>query len=223
MLTSVVIIEDDVELQKYLKGVLTQENFTVKTAAKGILGLEMVNKTIPDIVILDWTLPDIDGQGVCREIRKNHPDLPIIMLTAKDSVGDKVSALNAGADDYVTKPFSIDELMARIKTRLRNTSGQKSSIKVGELELNTQTVQVTRSGKEIVLTPQEFRLLEYLMKNKGIVLSREMILNRIWMMSSDVDTRVVDVYMGYLRKKIDAGFNKPLLHSIRGFGYTIKD
>jgi DNA-binding response OmpR family regulator len=145
------------------------------------------------------------------------------MLTAKDSVGDKVSALNAGADDYVTKPFSIDELMARIKTRLRNTSGQKSSIKVGELELNTQTVQVTRSGKEIVLTPQEFRLLEYLMKNKGIVLSREMILNRIWMMSSDVDTRVVDVYMGYLRKKIDAGFNKPLLHSIRGFGYTIKD
>jgi two-component system OmpR family response regulator len=202
---------------------LTQENFTVKTAAKGILGLEMVNKTIPDIVILDWTLPDIDGQGVCREIRKNHPDLPIIMLTAKDSVGDKVSALNAGADDYVTKPFSIDELMARIKTRLRNTSGQKSSIKVGELELNTQTVQVTRSGKEIVLTPQEFRLLEYLMKNKGIVLSREMILNRIWMMSSDVDTRVVDVYMGYLRKKIDAGFNKPLLHSIRGFGYTIKD
>lgn len=223
MLTSVIIIEDDLELQKYLKGVLTQENFTVKATAKGALGIEMVNKVNPDIVILDWTLPDINGEGVCREIRKEHPDLPIIMLTAKDSVADKVSALNAGADDYVTKPFSIEELVARIKTRLRHTAGQEISIKVGDLELNTQTVQVTRSGKEIVLTPQEFRLLEYLMKNKGIVLSREMILNRIWMMSTDVDTRVVDVYMGYLRKKIDSSFKTPLLHSIRGFGYTIKD
>jgi two-component system OmpR family response regulator len=131
--------------------------------------------------------------------------------------------LSAGADDYITKPFVADELLARIKTRLRNIQGESKTIKVGDLELDTQTIEVKRAGKLITLTPQEFKLLEYLMNNKGIVLTRDMILNRIWLYSPDVESRVVDVYMGYLRKKIDGNSKHPLLHSIRGFGYTIKD
>lgn len=150
--------------------------------------------------------------------------MPVIILTARDSISDIVQGLNLGADDYITKPFVADEFLARIKARLRRQGGDSDALlKVADLELNNKTLEVKREGQIIQLTPQEFKLLQYLMNNKGRILTREMILNRIWLYSSDVETRVVDVYMGYLRKKIDNNHPKKLLHSIRGFGYVIKE
>ena len=222
MLPSIVIIEDDRELQMYLSKVLSENNFSVRTVSNGVGGLKMVEKVNPDLVILDLLLPDMDGKSVCMEIRKYDSTLPIIMLTAKDGVSDKIKGLSSGADDYVTKPFMIDELVARIKTRIRNSHNSKTVIKIADLELDSKKIEVRRAGKIIPLTAQEFKLLEYLMLNQGVVLSRDMILNRIWFSSPDVETRVVDVYIGYLRKKIDVGNKKKLLHSVRGFGYTLK-
>jgi DNA-binding response OmpR family regulator len=223
MLQTILVIEDDAALVTYLKNLLTANNYGVKTATSGTSGLSLLAKSTPDLVLLDLTLPDIDGQGVCMEIRKKNPSLPIIMVTAKTGISDKVQGLTGGADDYITKPFVSEELLARIKTRLRNKTSAKPTIKIADLTLNTETFEVTRGTKKITLTPQEFKLLEYMMNNKGIVLTRDMILNRIWMYSPDVESRVVDVYIGYLRKKIDTGYKKKLFHSIRGFGYTIKD
>lgn len=174
-------------------------------------------------MVLDLGLPTMSGEAVCLEVRKNYPELPVLILTAKDSVADIVNGLNLGADDYVTKPFVADELMARVKARLRQTNGADSRLRVDDLELDDKTLEVKRAGKPIQLTPQEFKLLQYLMSNKGRILTRDMILNRVWLYSQDIETRVVDVYMGYLRKKIDTGFKKRLLHSVRGFGYMIKD
>jgi DNA-binding response OmpR family regulator len=165
----------------------------------------------------------MSGEAVCLEIRKKYPHLPVIILTAKDSVTDIVNGLNLGADDYMTKPFVADEFLARIKARLRTRDGGETKLQVGELELDTQTLEVKRGEHQLQLTPQEFRLLHYLMSNKGRILTREMILNRIWLSSPDIETRVVDVYMGYLRKKVDADFEHKLLHSVRGFGYMIKE
>lgn len=223
MVPYLLVVEDDTDLQEYLRDLLSENGYTVTTASSGVEALEIVNKTELDLVLLDLKLPDISGEGVCLEIRKKHSNLPIIMLTAKDTISDKVKGLDMGADDYITKPFNTDEFLARIKARIRNTSGETTKIKIADLELDLKSVQVKRGGKIISLTPKEFSLLEYLMQNKGVVLTRDVILNRIWLYSPDVESRVVDVYMGYLRKKIDSGFKKKLLHSIRGFGYTIKD
>lgn len=224
MLPLIVVIDDDKDLSAYLKTLLREQDYAIKTAASGIDGLRLLEHAEPSLIILDLTLPDMNGEGLCIQIKKQYPSVPIIMLTAKDSVSDKIKGLNIGADDYITKPFDPDELSARVKARLRS-SGQdtKSVLKIGDLSLDPQQLRVTRAGKEIQLTPQEFKLLEYLMNNPKIVLTRDMILNRVWLSSPDIETRVVDVYMGYLRKKIDSGYKKKLLHSIRGFGYTIKD
>jgi two-component system, OmpR family, response regulator ArlR len=224
MLNSVLIVEDDNGLQKYLKEFLIDNGFSASIAPDGISALSTIKKAPPDLVILDLGLPDMSGESVCMEIRKNFPQLPVVILTAKDSVSDIVSGLQLGADDYVTKPFVSDELLARITARLRNQNlYNENKLAVGDLELDTKTFEVTRDGKAIPLTPQEFKLLEYLMNNKGRILTREMILNRVWLYSPDIETRVVDVYMGYLRKKIDNSHTKKLLHSVRGFGYMIKD
>lgn len=224
MVHTILIVEDDKGLQKYLKELLLDNGYSVKIAGDGIAALETLEKSEPDVVVLDLGLPNMSGEAVCGEIRKKYSDLPIIILTAKDSVNDIVQGLNLGADDYMTKPFVADEFLARIKARLRRKDGGTEAIlQVADLSLNSKTLEVTRSGKQIQLTPQEFKLLQYLMNNKGRILTREMILNRIWLYSSDIETRVVDVYMGYLRKKIDADFDKKLLHSVRGFGYVIKE
>ncbi|MBI4226374.1 response regulator transcription factor [Candidatus Roizmanbacteria bacterium] len=222
MLKKILVIEDDVEMQNYLKEYLKEHDFYVKTAGTATVALQLFSKSEPDLVVLDLGLPDMSGEFLCSELRKKNPQLPIIILTARDTPRDIVKGLNLGADDYVAKPFNADELLARIKARLRKNEGGGTYI-ITDLELNSETLEVKRGHKPIKLTPQEFRLLEYLMNNKGRVLSRDMILNRLWLSSSDVDTRVVDVYIGYLRKKIDKGFRKKLIHSIRGFGYTIKD
>lgn len=223
MTQSILVVEDDKGLQKYLKELLLDNGFAVQIASDGIVALEFLQKTQPDLVVLDLGLPNMSGETVCLEIRKKYKDLPVIILTARDSIQDIVQGLNLGADDYMTKPFVADEFLARIKARLRKTGDADTILKVADLELNNKTLEVHRAGKQIQLTPQEFKLLQYLMNNKGRILTREMILNRIWLYSSDVETRVVDVYMGYLRKKIDNSNPKKLLHSIRGFGYVIKE
>lgn len=223
MVTSILIVEDDKGLQKYLKELLLDNGYAVQTAVDGIDALNMLSKSPPDLVILDLALPNMSGEAVCSEVKKKYPGLPILILTAKDSIADIVQGLNLGADDYMTKPFVADELLARIKARLRKDGMDGQRLAVSDLELDNKTLEVKRDGRLIQLTPQEFKLLQYLMTNKGRILTREMILNRVWLYSPDIETRVVDVYVGYLRKKIDSGFNQKLIRSVRGFGYMIKD
>lgn len=218
----ILIVEDNEELQEFLRDLLVEQGYTVQAASSGVAALKKLETHQPDLVLLDLTLPDMSGESICRDVRKLYPETAIIILTAKDEVESKVKVLQMGADDYITKPFVTDELLARIAARLRRVTGESNTLKVEDLELNTQSIQVKRDGKIIDLTPQEFKLLEYLMSNAGIVLSRDMILSRVWQYSSEVDTRVVDVYIGYLRKKIDSGFKKKLIQSVRGFGYSIK-
>jgi DNA-binding response OmpR family regulator len=221
MVSKVLVVEDDQGIQEFLRELLLDNGFAAEVASDGVAALSLIKKSQPDLVLLDLGLPNLAGEAVCLEIRKKYPDLPIIILTAKDDVSDVVRGLNLGADDYVTKPFVADELIARIKARLRHSDEVK--LIIADLELNNKTFEVRRAGKLIQLSPHEFKLLQYLISNKGRVLTREMILNRVWLYSYEVDTRVVDVYIGYLRKKIDADFKKKLIHSVRGFGYMIKE
>ena len=223
MVNKILIVEDDLGLQKYLKELLLNNQYTVQVASAGVLALNLIDKTPPDLMVLDLGLPDINGESVVKEVRKKHPDLPVIILTAKDAISDIVEGLTRGAEDYITKPFVADELLARIKARLRRDGVTDTKLRVDDLELDDKTMEVKRANKLIQLTPQEFKLLEYLMRNKGGILTRDMILNRVWLYSQDIETRVVDVYMGYLRKKIDSHYKKKLLHSVRGFGYMIKE
>lgn len=223
MTNKLLVVEDDQGLQTYLKELLLDNGYVVNTASDGVMALNAIKKSPPDLVILDLGLPNMSGEAVCGEIRKKYPQVKVIILTAKDGVSDIVEGLNLGADDYVTKPFIADELLARIKARLRSIQGNETTLTLADLTLNTETLEVKRGETMIQLTPQEFKLLHYLMSNKGRILTREMILNRIWMYSSDVETRVVDVYMGYLRKKVDNNFPQKLIHSVRGFGYVMKE
>lgn len=223
MIYTVLIIEDDEGIQTYLKELLLDSGYNVMTAADGVTGLKIIKKSVPDLVLLDLGLPDMSGESVCAQIRKDNPESRIIMLTAKDTPHDVIQGLNIGADDYLTKPFVADVLLARIQARLRRRNGEDSKLKIADLILDTKTLEVTRGNKHIPLTPQELKLLQYMMQNKGRILTRDMILNRLWLSSVDIETRIVDVYIGYLRKKIDTGFEKKLIHSVRGFGYMLKE
>ncbi len=223
MIYSILIIEDDEGIRTYLKELLLDNGFNVLTAEDGITGLKIIKKSVPDLVLLDLGLPDMSGESVCQQIRKEFDDLRVIILTAKDTPHDIIQGLNLGADDYLTKPFVADILLARIHARLRRKTGDDSKLKIGDLELDTKTLEVRRGEKKIPLTPQELKLLQYMMQNKGRILTRDMILNRLWLSAVDIETRIVDVYIGYLRKKIDKGFDQKLIHSVRGFGYMIKE
>jgi DNA-binding response OmpR family regulator len=223
MVKNILVIEDENDLNRYIRELLADNGYSVQSAIKGTEALEIIKKTEPDLIILDLGLPDIDGENICKQIKKEHPDLPIIILTAKDGVSNIVHGLDIGADDYMTKPFDGDELLARVKARLRKLPGSAARLKIDDLELNPINHEVKRGNRSLRLTPQEFKLLHYLMVNKGRILTRDMILSRLWDSSPDIETRVVDVYVGYLRKKIDADFNKKLLYSVRGFGYMIKE
>ena len=223
MAYSIAIIEDEEGIRQYLQEVLLDEGYSVQAASTGVDGLKLLEKLQPDLLILDLGLPDITGETILNEVRKDYPDMAIIILTANDTVNSVVEGLELGADDYMTKPFTKEELFARIKARLRVKGEVDTVLRVADLELDTKTMEIRRGTELIHLTPQEYRLLEYLMSNKNQVLTREMILNRIWLYSTEVETRVVDVYMGYLRKKIDSEHQHKLIHSVRGFGYVIKE
>src|SRR3989344_1867555 len=214
MVYKLLIVEDDKDLRDSLKELFVEAGYFVKTASDGVEALRQINNNQFDLVILDLGLPVMSGESVCLEIRKKYPELRIVILTAKDTIPDVIKGLNLGADDYITKPFVVDELLARVRARLRFRDNGEQKLKVSNLELDNTTFEVNRAGKLIKVTPQEFKILQYLMANKGRVLTRDAILNKVWFYSQDVDTRVVDVYMGYLRKKIDLGQEKKLLHSV---------
>lgn len=219
----ILVVEDDEAIGKFLEELLTENAYTVKLESHGIRAIKQMEKIRPDLLLLDLGLPELGGETVCKEAKKMYPDLPVIILTARQGTSNVVKGLHLGADDYIPKPFEADELIARIEAALRAYNLQEAILKVDDLELNNKTMEVRRGEKKISLTAQEFRLLEYLLLNKGRVLSRDNILNRIWNNWADVETRVVDVYIGYLRRKIDNGHTKKLIQSVRGFGYTIKD
>ncbi len=220
MIHKILIVEDDKNISGYLEESLKEAGYRTKVTSDGTVALNFVKETPPDLILLDLGIESISGETVCTEVKKNYPDLPIIILTAKDSKSEIVHGLDLGADDYLPKPFDTDELLARIRARLKQSVNPQ--LVLDDLVLDTHTMEVTRSGKPISLTAKEFKLLEYLLLNRGTVLSRETILDHIWMYSPDIESRVVDVYIGYLRKKVDGGFPTKLIKSIRGFGYTIR-
>jgi len=223
MNNTILVIEDTQELLEYLTSILSDQGYKVLGADEGTAALKLFEKISPDLVVLDLGLPTISGETVCKEIKRLSPRTQVLVLTAKHTIADVAATLNLGADDYMPKPFEVDELLARIKARLRNSMNTDKVMRAADLEMDTQKVEVKRGKRTVHLTPLEFKLLEYLMANKGRVLTRDMILTRVWSASPDIETRVVDVYIGYLRKKIDKGFPNPILQSVRGFGYMIKD
>ncbi len=220
MVQNILLVEDDKNIRDFVQQALIEAGFKVTSTPDGAQALNTIKEGNVDLVVLDLGIENISGETVCIEAKKAYPDLPIIILTAKNKAEDVVKGLGLGADDYVSKPFDFEELLARIKTRLKKNNSHL--LEIDDLKLNTQSLEVYRNDKKIDLTAKEIRLLEYLMTNRGVVLSRERILNHIWAYSPDVETRVVDVYIGYLRNKIDKGHNRPLIESVRGFGYVIK-
>ncbi|AQS58115.1 response regulator transcription factor [Desulforamulus ferrireducens] len=220
----ILLIEDEVKIARFLELELIHEGYLVEQAYDGRTGLDMALEGDFDLIILDIMLPSINGLEILRRIRK-HSDIPVIMLTAKDEVTDKVMGLDMGADDYVTKPFAIEELLARIRVALkrRATTPISSLLTVGELKLDLAKYAVTFDNQPIELTKREFDLLKYLMENKNIVLTRERLVEAVWGYDYTGDTNVVDVYIRYLRSKIDDRFNKKLIHTVRGVGYLLKD
>lgn len=223
MVQLILVIEDDIELLSYVKELLLDNGYQTLEATDGVKALQIIEKQQPDLVILDLGLPKLSGESVAVEIKKKYADLPIIILTAKSDTSDIVRGFKLGADDYLTKPFQGEELLARMKARLRHVEHDGSKLKVGDLELHTKTFEVRRGEKVISLSHKEFELLQYMMINAGRVLTRDMMLQRIWLNVDYIEPRVVDVYIGYLRKKIDSGFDKPLITTVRGFGYMIKE
>lgn len=177
-----------------------------------------------DCVILDWMLPKKDGITVLREIRQSGNSVPVLMLTAKDTISNRVDGLDAGADDYLTKPFAYDELSARVRALLRRNMKEKQTIlQAAGLSMDLAAHKVMRDGKEIILTNKEFALLEYLMRNQGVVLTRSQIADHVWDYGFDYDSNVVDVYIRYLRNKLDKGYSEALIHTVRGYGYVLKE
>lgn len=219
---TILLVEDNKALHEAVRMFLLENDYRVESAYDGATALKKAENALPDIVILDLGLPDITGETVCRQLKKELPQLPIIILTAKNTTDDIVHGLSIGADDYMSKPFAVEELLARINARLRGEKSDTSTLTVGDLTLDRKKIEVRRAGKEIKLTHREFLLLECLMLNAGRVLSRDMILSRAWSYATEVESRAVDVYIGYLRQKIDSPFPKKLIHSVRGFGYVLK-
>lgn len=218
----ILVIEDEKDICEFVSKLLIDQGHTVYSAGKGIEGLELAEKVSPDLVVLDLNLPDIDGESVCKQLKDAYPETQVLMLTARDTSRDLAHGLNIGADDYMTKPFEPEVLKARVNARLRTQRNGDESLQLADVSLNPKTHEVARGDENIELSPQEYKLLHYFMTNPNQVLTREMIIARIWEASPDIETRVVDVYVGYLRKKLDANRKKKLFHSIRGFGYMMK-
>lgn len=223
---NVMLVEDDVRVADFLERGLRAEGYTVEVARTGRQGLAMIKALVPDLVILDLMLPELSGLEVCQELRAARILVPVLMLTAMDSVNDKVAGLRMGADDYMTKPFAFEELLARIETLSRRASGASNLsplIVVGDVSFNRDTLEVRRGDRLIELTAKELALLELLMSAPGNVFSRARILSAVWGLSSDPLTNVVDVYIRRLRAKLDDGTARSLIQTNRGFGYKIVD
>ncbi len=223
---NVLIVEDEQKLSRVLQIELNYENYTTEVANNGKQALELLESKKWDLVLLDIMLPELSGMEVLRRFRRNDTSTPIILLTARDQVHDKVSGLDLGANDYVTKPFQIEELLARIRVHLRTQTAAVNNgdyLTVGDLQVDVNTREVKRESQQIELTPREFDLLIYLMKNKNIVLTRDQLIEHVWGYDYFGDTNVVDVYIRYLRQKVDKGFEEIYINTVRGVGYTIKE
>jgi two-component system response regulator MprA len=219
----ILIIEDDEAILKILRRVLAYEGYQVDIAAEGKTGLSMAREFHPDLVILDWMLPGMDGLEVCRHLREMGRT-PILMLTAKDTIQDRVQGLDAGADDYVVKPFELDELLARIRALLRRTQPERAQVlSFMDLTLDTNTRQASRKGRIISLTAKEYELLELFLRHPRQVLTREMIFDRVWGYDFGGESNVLDVYIRYLRQKLEEAGELRLLHTARGVGYVLRE
>jgi heavy metal response regulator len=219
----ILVIEDERKIASFIKRGLREEGYTVDTAFDGEEGYRLTAENDYALIILDIMLPKKDGITLCRQLRNDGIQSPVLILTAKDSVQDKVKGLDSGADDYLTKPFAFEELLARIRALLRKGVQRSARLQVGDLVLDTAAHKATRSGREIVLTMKEYALLAYLMRNAATVVTRTMIAENIWEIDFDTGTNIIDVYINYLRNKIDSGYEKKLIQTVRGRGYIIKD
>jgi two-component system response regulator MprA len=219
----VLVVEDDADIADVLRRSLRNEGYEVKTSADGVDALDVAAGFVPDLVVLDLGLPRLDGVEVCRRLREDG-DVPILMLTARAETEDRVTGLDSGADDYLVKPFERQELLARIRALLRRRPPRgTASLAVGDLQLNPDTREVRRGEREIELTNREFELLEFLMRNERLVVSRERLLDEVWGYDPMAATNTIDVFISNLRRKLEAGEEARLLHTKRGAGYVLKD
>lgn len=225
----VLLVEDDLRISRVVERALQEAGHDVDVAHDGEEGLERAEISVSvgespyDLLVLDVMLPRRDGVSIARELRRQRQRTPILMLTARDAIDDRVRGLDAGADDYLTKPFALEEFLARVRALGRRAADTAADVlEVGELTLNPDRHEVTREGKPIELTAKEFDLLAYLMRNAGRVLSKSQITEHVWGYDSEATSNVVEIYIHYLRDKVDRGFSRPLIRTVRGVGYTIK-
>jgi DNA-binding response OmpR family regulator len=220
----VLIVEDELRLARLLRRVLEEERYTVDEAHDGVMGEEMARDGEYDAIVLDVMLPGRSGVAVCENLRRERVTAPILMLTARDALEDRVNGLDAGADDYLTKPFAFAELLARLRalTRRRNVEMQSPRLELDDLSMDIVRHEVTRGGKRIELTPREYALLEYFLRHPGQVLSRTQIISGVWRYDAYLTSNAVDTYVHYLRDKIDKGHERKLLHTVRGIGYVLR-
>jgi heavy metal response regulator len=219
----ILVVEDEKKISDFIKRGLKEEGYSVDIASDSAEGDYLASTETYDLIVLDLMLPGMDGISLCRKLRNENNITPVIMLTAKDSLKDKVTGLDAGADDYLTKPFAFEEFLARIRVLLRKRdTSHTTKLQVRDLVLDLLTHRVTRAGKDIELTTKEYALLEFLMRNAGTVVTRTMISEHVWDISFDTYTNVIDVYINYLRNKIDRDQKNKMIHTLRGRGYVLK-
>jgi len=219
----ILVVEDEAKVASFVRRALEEESYAVDVCAAGAQGLDLARTGCYDLVVLDLMLPGMSGLEVLRALRKEQVAVPVLILTARSELDQKVKGLDTGADDYLTKPFAIEELVARVRALLRRGSSEAASVlQVDDLVLNPATREVARGGRRIELTAKEYALLDYLMRNAGRVLTRPMIAEHVWNQDFDTFTNVIDVYVNYLRNKIDRGQERKLIRTVRGSGYTLK-
>ncbi|MEN0128669.1 MAG: response regulator transcription factor [Brevundimonas sp.] len=219
------VVDDEPTLAELLSTALRYEGWTVEHALTGMSAVKQVKETDPDVIVLDVMLPDLSGLEVLRRVRATHPNVPVLFLTARDAVEDRIAGLTAGGDDYVTKPFSLEEVVARLRALLRRTGATTARddavLVVGDLVMDEDSHEVSRDGQDVRLTATEFELLRYFMRNPKRVLSKAQILDRVWQYDFGGQANIVELYVSYLRRKIDKG-REPMLHTLRGVGYVLK-
>lgn len=220
----ILLVEDEAKLAQFIKLELEFEQYQVTVATDGFTGLSSARETQPDLILLDWMLPGISGPEICRRLRQTGNNVPIILLTAKDEVSDRVAGLDAGADDYVIKPFSIEELLARVRANLRRDRPEETELlQFSDLSLNRSTREVFRGQRAIELTAKEFDLLEYLLSHPRQVLTRDQILERVWGYDFMGDSNIIEVYVRYLRLKLEQQQEPRLIQTVRGVGYVLRE